>query len=115
MTRVKRGTTSTKTRRNVLKMVKGYRNRRSSKERSAREAIAHAGNHAFNHRRDKKGDFRRLWQIQISTFLKDQGLSYSKFMGVLKKENTGLNRKMLAQIAKEEPESFKRILEHTKQ
>ena len=114
MARVKRGTTSLKTRRNVLKRVKGYRFGRSTKERQAREAIAHAGNHAFAHRRDKKGDFRRLWTVRINAALRPLELSYSKFIDALKKKGVTLDRKVLAHIAHEEPESFKRIVETVK-
>ena len=110
MVRVKRGTTSNKTRKNVLKQVKGYRFNRSNKEREARVAIAHAGNHAFAHRRKKKGDFRRLFTIRINAALKPLGVSYSKFIDMLKKQNIDLDRKVLAQIAQESPESFKRIV-----
>ncbi|MAZ67361.1 50S ribosomal protein L20 [bacterium] len=114
MTRVKRGTTSVKTRRNVLKRVKGYRFGRSTKERQAREAIAHAGNHAFAHRRRKKGDFRRLWTVRLNAALRPLGFSYSKFIDALKKKNVTLDRKVLSQIAHEEPETFKRIVEAVK-
>jgi len=111
MTRVKRGTTSLKSRRNVLKQVKGYRFGRSTKERQAREAIAHAGVHAFAHRKDKKNDFRRLWQIKINSTVRPLGISYSKFIGMLKKKGIGLDRKILADIAEHEPKTFKDIFE----
>lgn len=110
MPRVKRGTTSLKTRRNVLKQVKGYRIGRSTKERQAREAIAHAGAHAFDHRRDKKGDFRRLWNVRINAAVRPLHFSYSTFIDALKKKEIGLNRKVLSEIAKDNPESFKRIV-----
>ncbi len=110
MTRVKRGTISLKRRRNVLKQVKGYRFGRSTKERQAREAIAHAGTHAFAHRKDKKNDFRRLWQIKISAAVKPLGLSYSKFIDALKKKEIGLDRKVLADMAEKNPETFKDIV-----
>ena len=110
MSRVKRGTTSLKTRRNVLKQVKGYRFGRSTKERQAREAIAHAGTHAFDHRRDKKGDFRRLWNIRINAAVRPLQFSYSTFINALKKKEVGLNRKMLSDIAREHPETFERIV-----
>ena len=110
MTRVKRGTISLKRRRNILKQVKGYRFGRSTKERQAKEAIAHAGLHAFAHRRDKKNDFRRLWQIKINSAVRPLGISYSKFIGTLKKKNIGLDRKILADIAENEPETFKDIV-----
>ena len=111
MARVKRGTTSLKTRRNVLKRVKGYQFGRSKKERQAREAIAHAGNHAFSHRRKKKGDFRQLWTVKLNAALRPLGTTYSKFIDVLTKKNITLNRKVLSEIAHEQPETFKRIVE----
>ncbi|GMQ95036.1 MAG: 50S ribosomal protein L20 [Patescibacteria group bacterium] len=110
MTRIKRGTISLKRRRSVLKQVKGYRFGRSTKERQAKEAIAHAGAHAFTHRRDKKGDFRRLWQIKINAAVRPLGLSYSKFIDALKKKEVGLDRKVLADIAENNPEVFERIV-----
>lgn len=112
MTRVKRGTTSLKRRHNVLKATKGYRIGRSKKERLAREAIAHAGVHAFNHRRDKKGDFRRIWQIKINAAVKPLGFSYSTFISTLKKKGIGLDRKVLADIAENNPEVFERIVKN---
>ncbi len=114
MVRIKRGTTSLKTRRNVLKQVKGYRFGRSNKERQAREAIAHAGAYAFTHRRDKKGDFRRLWTVRIGAALRPLELSYSKFIGMLKKKNIELDRKVLSEIAQKNPESFARIVKQVK-
>jgi large subunit ribosomal protein L20 len=114
MTRVKRGTISLKRRRNILKQVKGFRHGRSSKERQAREAIYHAGNHAFAHRRKKKGDFRRLWQTQISAAVKPEGLSYSRFIDALKKKGVGLNRKMLADLAENNIDTFKNVVAKVK-
>jgi len=111
MARIKRGTTSLKTRRNVLKKVKGYNFGRSTKERQAREAIAHAGNHAFAHRRRKKGDFRRLWTVKLNAALRPLGTTYSKFIDTLTKKNVSLDRKVLSEIAHEQPETFKRIVE----
>ncbi|OHA84858.1 MAG: 50S ribosomal protein L20 [Candidatus Yonathbacteria bacterium RIFOXYD1_FULL_52_36] len=111
MTRVKGGVISLKRRRNVLKQVKGYRFGRSNKEREAREAIAHAGAHAFAHRRDKKNDYRRLFTTRINAALRPLGLSYSKFIGMLKKENITLDRKILSQIAAERPEIFAKVVE----
>ncbi len=109
MTRVKKGVNALKSRRNILKQVKGYRFGRSTKEKQAMEAIFHAGAYAFAHRRDKKGDMRRLWNVRINAALGDD-LSYSQFMGALKKKNINLNRKVLSEIAAAHPETFKRIL-----
>lgn len=117
MSRVKKGTTASKRRRNILKRAKGYRFGRSTKERQAKEAIAHAGAHAFAHRRDKKNDFRRLWNIKINAAArsdKKNPISYSKFIGVLKENKIDLNRKILADIAENNPESFERILERVR-
>jgi large subunit ribosomal protein L20 len=110
MSRVKKGVNALKTRRNVLKQVKGYRFGRSKKEKQAYEAIAHAGVYAFAHRRDKKGDFRRLWNVRLNSVLHSTGLSYSKFIGSLKKSNILLNRKMLSEIAADRPEVFSRLI-----
>ena len=110
MSRVKRGTISLKRRRNVLKQVKGYRFARSKKERAAREAIAHAGKYAFAHRKDKKADRRREWQVRINSQVRNFGLSYSKVINMLKKKKIELDRKILALIAERNPETFKRII-----
>ncbi len=114
MTRVKRGTTSLKRRRKMLSLTKGYRNARSTKEKQAHEAILHAGVHAFAHRRKKKGDFRRLWQMKMNAGLRSLGLTYSKFIGSLKTNNIELNRKMLADMAENNPDTFKRVTEAVK-
>ena len=111
MTRVKKGVNALKSRKNILRKVKGYRHSRSTKERQANEAIFHAGTYAFAHRRDKKGDFRRLWNVRMSALLKENGMSYSKFIPLLKKNNIALDRKILSELANSHPETFKKILE----
>jgi large subunit ribosomal protein L20 len=110
MTRVKKGVNALKSRKNILKRVKGFRLGRSTKERMANEAIVHAGAYAFAHRRDKKGDFRKLWLVRINAALGAEKVSYSKFMGALKKKGILLDRKSLSTIAKDNPESFSRII-----
>ncbi len=110
MARVKKGTNALKTRRNTLRMVKGYRFGRGTKERQAEEAIFHAGTYAFAHRKDKKGDFRKMWTVRLNSELRENGLSYSKFIGALKKKNIALNRKVLSEIAAERPETLKKII-----
>jgi len=114
MTRVKKGVNALKTRRNTLKQTKGYRFGRSTKERQANEAIVHAGKYAFAHRKDKKNDMRQLWNVRISSLLKAEGTSYSKFIGGLKKANITLDRKVLAILAAENPETFKKVLAKVK-
>lgn len=111
MIRIKRGTISLKSRKSLLRKVKGYRWGRSTKERQAREALLHAGNHAFAHRKKKKGDFRRLWNIRINAALRSHNLSYSVFKGALKKKGVLLNRKMLSEIAQKRADVFDRIMQ----
>jgi large subunit ribosomal protein L20 len=110
MARVKKGVNALKTRRNILKMAKGYRFRRSTNEAAAYEAISHAGAYAFAHRRDKKGDRRNLWIVKINAALDAKGLSYSKFMGAFKKQGIALDRKILADLAENNPETFDRVI-----
>ena len=110
MARVKGGVMSAKRRRNVLKQVKGYRFGRSKKERQAHEAIVHAGHYAFEHRRDKKNDFRMLWNVKMNAALRTHGTTYSRFIGAMNKKGIKLNRKMLAQLAEVNPETFARIV-----
>jgi large subunit ribosomal protein L20 len=110
MTRVKRGTISLKRRRKVLEMTKGYRFGRSTKERQAREAIVHAGTYAFAHRKDKKTDRRQLWQVRINAAVRTFGISYSKFIDALKKKNIEIDRKILSDLAENNPSTFERIV-----
>lgn len=114
MTRVKGGQHALKRRRKVLSMTKGYRFGRSTKERQAKEAIFHAGTYAFAHRRDKKNDQRKLWETRINAAVRPLGMSYSKFIGALKKANVSLDRKILAGLAKDSPAVFTAIVEKVK-
>jgi large subunit ribosomal protein L20 len=109
MSRVKRGTTKNKRRKNILAQTKGYRFGRKSKERVAIEAIHHAGTYAFRHRRAKKRDYRALWALRINAASREAGVSYSKFIGAIKKSGILLDRKVLAALAKDYPETFKRV------
>ena len=114
MTRVKKGVNALKNRRTVLKAAKGFRFRRSNTERAANDALMHAGAHAFAHRRDKKGDFRRLWNVRINAAVRPFGLSYSRFVDALKKKSIIQDRKTLSNLAESNPEAFKRIVESVK-
>jgi large subunit ribosomal protein L20 len=114
MTRVKKGVNALKSRKNILRKVKGYKHGRGTKERQANEAIFHAGTYAFAHRKDKKGDFRRLWNVRMGALLKENGMSYSKFIPALKKANIALDRKILSELAQNHPETFKKIIETVK-
>jgi len=110
MTRVKRGKISMKRRRNVLKQTKGFRFGRKSKERLAKEALLHAGKHAFTDRRKKKRNARKLWQIKINAGARQEGISYSKLMGKMKKVGIALDRKVLAELAEKHPKIFAEII-----
>ena len=113
MARVKRGTTAHKRRKKVLKQTKGFRWGRKSKYRLAKDALYHAWQYSFRDRKTKKRVFRRLWQIKINAAARGENLSYSKFISLLKKQNIALDRKILAQLAQEKPDVFKKILERT--
>ena len=114
MSRVKGGVTSLKRRRKILSQTKGYIFGRSKKKKQAIEAIHHAHLHSFAHRKDKKNDFRRLWTTRLNAALKNAGLKYSIFIKTLKDKNVLMNRKMLALLAEERPESFARFLTKVK-
>jgi len=114
MVRVKRGKTSLKRRRNILKQTKGYRWGRKSKERAAKEALLHAALHSFQDRRKKKRVRRNLWQVKINAACREEGISYSRFINLLKKAGVAIDRKILAQLAEHEPGVFKKIIEKIK-
>ena len=114
MTRVKKAVHALKNRRSVLRAAKGFRFRRSNTERAATDALLHAGAYAFAHRRDKKGQFRRLWNVKINAAIRPLGFSYSKFIGAAKKKNIALDRKILAHLAEFKPETFKKVVESIK-
>jgi large subunit ribosomal protein L20 len=114
MTRVKKAVHALKNRRTTLRAAKGFRFRRSNTERAATDALAHAGAYAFAHRRDKKGDFRRLWNVRINAALRPLGLSYSVFIGAAKKKNIALDRKTLAHLAEFRPAAFQKVVEAVK-
>jgi len=111
MARVKRGVMHLKRRRNLLKKTKGYRWGRKSKITLAKPAARKAGVYAFAHRRDKKGNFRRLWQVQLNAAVREYGISYSRFMDALKKAKIELDRKVLSQLAREYPEVFAKLVQ----
>jgi len=99
MARVKRGNVARKRRKKVLKLTKGFRGSISKLFRPAHQALLHALNNSYRDRRRKKRTFRSLWIARMNAALDRVGISYSKFMGDLKKNNIAINRKMLAEIA----------------
>ena len=110
MTRVKRGVAASKRRKYVLKRAKGFTNRRSTNFIAAREALLHADSYAYGHRKLKKRDFRSLWTIRVNAAVREHGISFSKFMGLLKKDKISLNKKMLSEIAVRNPKAMEMIV-----
>ena len=111
MPRVKRGTTAHRKREKLLKKTKGFRWGRKSKERAAKEALLHAEARMFRGRKEKKRVARSIWNVKINAAARAEGLTYSKLISGLKKAGSKLDRKILADLAKNHPEIFKRVLE----
>jgi large subunit ribosomal protein L20 len=109
MTRVKRGVIKNKKRKNILVQTKGMRFGRSTKVAQAKDALMHAGAYSFAHRKDKKADARSLWTTRINAAIRPFDMSYSKFIDKLKKKNITVDRKILSDIAQNNPETFARI------
>ena len=114
MPRVKRGTTASKRRKNVLKHTKGFKWGRKSKYKLAKQALQKAWSYSYRDRKVKKRTARQLWQIQINAGTRKQGVSYSKFIAGLKKNKIKLDRKILSQLAQTQPEIFSKIVEKSK-
>lgn len=110
MTRVKRGVSAHKKRERLLKETKGYRWGRKSKEKAAREALLKARTYQFRDRRNKKRDFRRLWQIKINAAARENGTTYGVLIHALKQKNISLDRKILADLAENEPKIFSEVV-----
>ena len=110
MARVKRGVTSHAKHKKVLKAVKGQWGRRKNTIRVARQAMEKAMQYAYRDRRAKKRDFRSLWIQRINAGVRAEGLTYSKFISGLNKSGIKLDRKVLAEIAYDNPEAFKTIV-----
>jgi len=115
MTRVKRGVQKRKRKKKIIKQARGYKWSRKSKYRAAKEALRHAWTYSYRDRRAKKRDFRRLWQIKINAGCRANGISYSRFVNILKKKNIIIDRKILAELAQNYPDIFKKIIEEVKE
>jgi len=114
MPRVTRGNKKLLRRKKILDRAKGFWGAKRKNYRSAKEAVEKALTYAYRDRRNRKRDFRQLWNIRINAAVREFDLSYSKFMNGLKKANVKINRKMLANLAATEPETFKIIVEKVK-
>ncbi|MFN2587104.1 MAG: 50S ribosomal protein L20 [Actinomycetota bacterium] len=106
MPRVKRSVAGRKRRREVLKQAKGYYSARGKHFRAANEQVLNSGVYAYRDRRARKGDFRRLWIIRINAAARENGLSYSRLVAGLKLAEIEVDRKMLAELAVNEPGAF---------
>lgn len=114
MSRVKRGVTTHARHKKVLKLAKGYRGRNSTNFRIAIEKVEKALQYAYRDRRNKKRDFRGLWIQRINAGVRQHGLTYSRFINGLKLSGIELDRKVLADLAVREPESFSGLVEKAK-
>jgi len=114
MPRVKRGTIANKKRAKTLKLTKGFRWGRKSKERAAKEALLHSLSRQFRGRKEKKRTMRTLWNVKVNAATRVEGMSYSRFIDALKKKNIMLDRKILADLAEHEPKVFKKVMEAVK-
>ena len=110
MARVKRGVTSRAKHKKVLKAVKGQWGRRKNTIRVARQAMEKAMQYAYRDRRNKKRDFKSLWITRINAGVRAEGMTYSKFVNGLSKSGIKIDRKILAEIAYDNPEAFKTIV-----
>ncbi|PMP67190.1 MAG: 50S ribosomal protein L20 [Thermodesulfobacterium geofontis] len=114
MPRAKGGFKTRRRHKKLIKLAKGYWGQRKNVFRRAKETVERALVYAYRDRRQKKRDFRRLWQIRINAAARLNGLNYSKFMGGLKKAGIELDRKVLANLAINEPEVFSKLVEIAK-
>lgn len=110
MTRVKRGVTSHRRHKKVLALTKGHRATRHKLYRRAHESMLKALSYAYFHRRERKGDMRRLWISRINAAARAQGLTYGEFMNGLRKSGIDINRKLLADMAITESDAFNNLV-----
>ena len=114
MTRVRRGVVARRRRKNLLEMTKGYRWKRKSHYRAAKEANLKAGKYAYRDRRTKKRTFRSLWIIRLGNALRKMDMNYSRFIALLKQKQVGLDRKVLSELAIRDNAAFKTLVEKVK-
>jgi large subunit ribosomal protein L20 len=115
VSRVKRSVHSRKKRRATLERTKGYRGQASKSYKRAKEALLKADSYAYRDRRNRKRDFRRLWIVRINAAARREGLSYNQFMHGLKQAGIEVDRKVLADIAVRDPETFRRFADKARE
>ena len=111
MVRVTSGAVTHRRRKKILKAAKGFRGSRSKLFKTAKETLLRAGAFAYRDRRQRRRDFRKLWILRINAGARAQGMTYSRFMDGLKKAGVEINRKMLAELAVSDPQSFESLVE----
>jgi len=114
MPRAKGGILTARKRKKVLKYTKGFRWDRKTKKRAATEALLHAWTHAFQGRKQKKRDYRTLWNVKINAASRENGVKYSVLINKLKKANVKIDRKILADLAVHNPQVFAKVIEKVK-
>jgi large subunit ribosomal protein L20 len=114
MPRAKTGTVRRAKHKKVLKRAKGFWGLRSKSFRIAQQTLLNAADYEYRDRRDKKNDFRRLWIARINAATRQEGISYSRFMSGLRKSGVEINRKILADLAVQQPEAFKKLVDVAK-
>jgi large subunit ribosomal protein L20 len=114
MSRVTRGNKKLIRRKKILKLAKGFFGAKKKNYRTAKEAVERALLYSYRDRRNKKRDFRKLWNVRINAAVRNYDISYSRFIYGLKKANIKLNRKVLSNLAVSEPETFGKIIEKVK-
>jgi large subunit ribosomal protein L20 len=114
MTRVKRGVSASKRRKNLLEDAKGYRWKRKSHYRTAKQAVIKAGSYALRDRRVKKRTFRALWITRLNIACRELGLKYSQLISIMTAKKIDLDRKVLSQMAVENPQIFQKFIESVK-
>lgn len=110
MARIKKGVTARRRHKRILTRAEGFRGSKSKLIKTAKEAVMHAGQYAFAGRKERKGDMRRIWITRINAALSTEGLNYSRFIAGLKKNKIELDRKVLADLAYSEPDTFKEVI-----
>ena len=115
MPRIKRGVTAHRRHKRLLAQTKGYQGLRRHSVKKAREALLKADSYAYRDRRNRKRDFRRLWITRINAAARQEGMSYSQFMHGLRLAEIELDRKVLADIAVRDPETFRRFAERARE
>lgn len=112
--RTRKGSARTRTKKRIMRQVKGYRGGRGTLLRTAKETLLRSGQYAYRDRRVRKREFRRLWIIRINAAVREHGIRYSEFINGLKQANIELDRKMMAEMAVADPEAFSQLVEKVK-